>query len=140
MLKRSLTIVLLFMLLAEFGFGFTKRATDQISDISYQFMTDEESAEEHPLMPGSSLSHHSYLIQFVEEASGMLSRRGREIVRRTSSSAKDAKVRIHHILLLLIIAILALLCCRPYFSLPGIYVLSSSGRIIFYQHDQDGLK
>ena len=138
-LKRFLTIIMMLFLLGSYGLGVAEHAKVQISTLAAQTDADETAEGSAPIQPVSYFTHQSCLIQFAEEAGGLLSRRCRESVKRAASS-RDVQVRMQWLLFFLFLAVAALLCCSAYFSLPGIYVLSSSIRIVSYLHDQDGLK
>ena len=139
-MKRFLTIILMFFLLGLYGLGVTEHAKEQIANLTDQTVAGETAEEKTPIHPTAYYTYQSCLIQFAEEAGGLLSRRCRESVKRAASSSRDIQVRMQWLLFFLFLAIAALLCDNEYFSLSGIYVLSSSIRIVTYLHDQDGLK
>ena len=140
-LKRGLTIALLILLVAVYGFGVTERTKEQVSHITDISETDDTANQgDAPIGSHVSLARQSCLIQFVEEASGLLSRRSRESVRRFASSAKDVQARLQYLFHVLLLAIILLAITLSLILLYGDHISPSSIRIVTYLHDQDGLK
>ncbi len=139
-MKRSLTIILMLLLLGLYGLGVAEHTKEQISYLTDQTAAGGMVESNTPTHTTYYLARQSCLIQFAEEAGGLLSRHCRESLKRIVSSARDVQIRVQLLLLFLLIIIASLLCASAYYSLPGIYVRSSSIRIVTYLHDQDGLK
>ena len=131
---------MMLFLLGLYGLGAMEQVKEQISCFAEQTTADSMAEDNIPAHTSSYLAHRSCLIPFAEEAAGLIARRCRESVKRAASSSRDVRMRMQWLLFFLVLTILAMLCASIYFSLPGIFVRSSSIRIVSYLHDQDGLK